>query len=481
MNEMIKGTHELWLVFLFLLAFLLFNILTATSYPFPHDDECMIAEPAISFIHGQGFGIRFAEAVAMYCFLLVPWMKLFGTSLESIRSAEVVCMTMAFLVLWSAVRRLEIVPRASWRLFLLLLLATEYGIIFAYRAGRYDGFGALLMASVLWLMSIKGKRMRFLSMFAVCLFVPWAGLQYMPVLFAAGLVLLLICPWRYWMEVAISFLASALGGVVCLIILSLSGRLSGFVKSLSVQQRNVMFISNLVKYGQIQTHNYIPKDFSFPFLFVAAIVLQVFLLRRKQITKRSVLSYGIIFAIILSVLLLLVAKFPTYYSYMIVIPVAVSVSSGLSLCKSGKVRNAVLLLCALSAAAGAGLNTAAYAWNRQDRKYSHVEQFIGQAVRADDVVYADPAGYLAARLLARDVYFPNTDWDIIPLMSQQQKDSITVVVIRPEYVEAVTKGLGGKWQGTGQRLAPRGRSIFGNRNMGFLTVEPVDLVVYRRR
>ncbi len=44
---------------------------------------------------------------------------------------------------------------ASWRLFLLLLLTTEYGMIFAYRAGRYDGFGALLMALVLWTMSIK--------------------------------------------------------------------------------------------------------------------------------------------------------------------------------------------------------------------------------------------------------------------------------------------------------------------------------------
>ena len=160
---------------------------------------------------GRAFGIRFDEILGMYSFLLVPWMKLFGSSLESIRSADIVSMTAAFLVLWSAVKRIESYPSAFWWVFLLMLLATEYGMIVVYRNGRYDGFGALLMTVVLWLMSIKCKRTRLFCLFVVCLFVPWAGLEFMPVLFIAGVFLFLIFRWRFWMEIAVSFLASVLG------------------------------------------------------------------------------------------------------------------------------------------------------------------------------------------------------------------------------------------------------------------------------
>src|SRR5271165_7498787 len=71
-------------------AEVIFNVVTATSYPFPHLDECLQAEPAINSIHGQGFGIRFDEISGMYSFLLIPWMKLFGSSLQSIRSCDIV-------------------------------------------------------------------------------------------------------------------------------------------------------------------------------------------------------------------------------------------------------------------------------------------------------------------------------------------------------------------------------------------------------
>src|SRR5579863_2221902 len=115
MEETVHEKSEALVVSLFLLLFLIFNVVTATSYPYPHLDEILQAEPAINYIHGQGFGIRFDEILGMYSFLLVPWMKLFGSSLQSIRSADIVSMTAALLVLWSAVKRLEIIPLAFWR------------------------------------------------------------------------------------------------------------------------------------------------------------------------------------------------------------------------------------------------------------------------------------------------------------------------------------------------------------------------------
>ena len=473
--------REAWLLALFLLAFLIFNVVTATSYPFPHLDECLQAEPAINYIHGQHFGIRFDEILGMYSFLLVPWMKLFGSSLQSIRSADIVSMTAAFFVLWSAVKRMKVIPLAFWRLFLLILLATEYGMIVAYRNGRYDGFGALLMTVVLWLVSIKGKRTRLFCLFVVCLLVPWAGLQFMPVLFSAGLLLVLIFRWRFSMEIAASFLASVLGGAVFFIVAAAHGRLSTFLKFISVQKVGVNIISAWIHHGQLILYNYIPADFSFPFIFAAAVILCVHLLRQKKVNLCSGISFGILFDILLTIIILTVAKLPTYYSYMIVIPVAVALCSGLALAEPGKLRNAALILCSLSVAAGAGLHAAAYIGNYQDRHYSHLEQFVDQTVHAEDIAYVDTTGYLAVRQRARDAYFPETEWPIIPLMSKQQKDSITVLLIPASLFEYAANGLGGRWYETGQMIAPTGHNIFGNRRVGLVTFRPIDLTVYRRR
>jgi hypothetical protein len=481
MDEKVQSTREVWVVSLFLLAFLIFNVVTATSYPFPHLDESLQAEPATNYMHGLGFGIRFDEILGMYSFLLVPWMKMFGTSLQSIRSADVFATTTAFLVLWSAVKRFKVIPIAFWRVFLLFLLATEYGMIVVYRNGRYDGFGALVMTVVLWVMSIEDKRTRLFCLFVVCLLVPWAGLQFMPALFTAGVFLFLTFRWRFWMEIAVSFLASVLGVAGFFGVAAANGRLSTLLKFVTGQKIGLNVISDWIHHGRLILYNYIPADFSFPFLFVAAVILFAHLLRQKKISLHSGIFYGILFDVLLSVVMLTVAKLPTYYSYMIVIPIAVALCSGLALCEPGKLRNAALLLCCLSAAAGAGLHTAAYAGNREDRNYSHLEQFVAQTVRPDDIAFVDAPGYVAVRQRAQDAYLAEAEGSIIPLMSQQQKDSVTVLLIPSSTSEYTIKGLGGQWQETGQKIAPTGHNIFGNKRVGLVTFRPIDLTVYRRR
>ncbi len=58
---------------------------------------------------------------------------------------------------------------------------------------------------------------------------------------------------------------------------------------------------------------------------------------------------------------------------------------------------------------------------------------------SDDIAYAEPIAYEAARARARDAYFPNPDFDIIALMSQEQRNSITVMLVRSEWSADVAK------------------------------------------
>lgn len=480
-KTMVKNNvQELWIVLSILFVFLLLNICTATAYPFPDGDECMIAEPAINFIHGNGFQVRFSEILALYSFILVPWIKLFGASLLSIRSANMLCSTTALFTLWLAVKRLGVITSAQWRLFLMFLLFTEFGFIFTYRFGRYDGFGCLLMAMAVLLMSIGEKKTRLLALSILCLLVPWAGPQYMVALFAAGIVLFLLFRVRYWVEVAVSFISSAFGEAAFLLIVYISGRMKSYQAFLAIQQRSTGFLIELFKNGKLVHHNYLPKDFSLPAL-IAASLISILVFRRRQSAPqyRSVL-FGPIFAAITSVLLLGVAKFPTYYSYLIAIPLGVSICSGLDACKSRGYQMTLLLACIMSALAGAGLNAVSYISDAHDHDYSLIERFVGGTLRKGDVAYVDPKVYLAARQRAADAYFPNPDFDIISKMSEEEKESITVVLIPPDWIEDTTRELGGQWADTGEELRPSGQGLFGNKNLGFLSGTLKDIRVLRR-
>jgi hypothetical protein len=495
LNERGFAGHEGALVALFLLAFLAVNLLTATRYPFPWNDECDIAEPAVSLLHGHGFVIRFSEILSLYSFLLVPWMKLFGTTLVALRAASIVSVAAAFAVLWSAVKRLGFVEGASSRLFLLFLLSTEYAMIFAYRDGRYDGFGALLMSLALWILSIPNRRARILSLAVLSLLLAWAGLQFLPVLFAAGLVFFLFYRSKYLPEIAVSWCASALGAAALFLSIRASGRLAGFLKFIHAQPSGPTILANWLHHRGFHQANYIPKDFSLPFLLAAVLLLFLFLPRpqgeesrpraanfRPQAQKsHALLAFGLVFTVVLTAVMLAAAKLPTYYCYLLAIPLGLAIASALAQPQPRWLRGATLGLCALSALAGAGLNLAVCLSDWRDRDYARVQEFIAQSVRPADIGYIDSEGYLAARTIAADVYLPEiAGGDILDQLSEEQRKSITVLVIRPEDAARVLASFGDQWQPTGQHLAPTEHLLSAGRNAGFLSLKPVDLVVYRK-
>jgi hypothetical protein len=470
---------ELWSVLLFLLIFWLFNFLTATRYPFGHQDEAMFAIPAIRYLRGGGFHIPFSEMVSLYCFLLVPWIKLFGHSLRSVRTLEITCVTTAFFILWSAVRRLRLVEKPIARVMMLLLLSTEFGVIVAYRTGRYDGMGFLILASTLWAMSINSTSSRLVFLFVLYLFVPWAGLQYLPLQFTMALVTVLLFQLRYWKEIAISFVASGIGGLAFLAGLWVSDRLPGFMRLVHVQQRG--FVSNLF-HGRFDHHNAIPADYSLFFVLVAAVILLAACRRPEFRRAYLTLRYALIFTICLAIVLISTSKFPTYYTYMVAIPLMIGICSGLSVCKNSRSLITAATLCSLSSIVGVGVHLLAYSADRQDRDYGRLVQFVDQTIRPDDVVFSDAVSYLAVVGRAREVYMPLADWDIIELMSDEQKKSVNVLLVRQDWLNKAIQEFGGKWKATGQELVPAGHILLdGKTNLGFLSIPDDHLLVYRRQ
>ncbi len=92
----------------------------------------------------------------------------------------------------------------------------------------------------------------------------------------------------------------------------------------------------------------------------------------------------------------------------------------------------------------------------------------------------EPAAYVAVREKARDAYLPNPDLEIIPIMSEHQRDSINVVLTRPEWACDISRALGGMWYDTGESLSPLDRGLFGGRDLGFVSWQFVGLRMYRK-
>jgi hypothetical protein len=470
---------ELRLVGLFVLVFWLFNVLTATRYPFGFQDEAMFATPAIHYLRGDGFRIPFSEMDSLYCFLLVPWIKLFGHSLRSIRAAEITCVSIAFVILWSAVKRLRLVELAFARLLLLVLLSTEFGVILSYRVGRYDGMGFLILASTLWAMSIVSLKVRLAILFVLYMFVPWAGLQFLPMQFTIALVTVILFRFQYWREIAVSFVASGIGTIGFFVGLWQTGRLSVFMQLVHVQQRG--FIGN-VFHGRFEHHNAIPANYSLICVFSAAVVLLMACRNSESGRVYLTLRYGVLFTICLALILISTTKFPTYYTYMVTIPLMIGICAGLSVCENKRSLVTAGILCAMSSIVGVGVHLFVYSVDAHDRDYSRVVQFVDQTIRPGDVVFCDPAAYLAAVSNASELYMPISDWDIMERMSEEQRKSVNVLLIRPAWVKQAIQGLGGNWKATGEQLLPSGHILFdGKPNLGYLSIPDNHLLIFRRQ
>ena len=87
-----------WLTFI-LFIFLLVNVFSADRYPFPFCDEVILTDPAVNYVMGHGFttAVRVANSPAFYFGnvpahpgLLIPWLKVFGVSMRSVRSINFV-------------------------------------------------------------------------------------------------------------------------------------------------------------------------------------------------------------------------------------------------------------------------------------------------------------------------------------------------------------------------------------------------------
>lgn len=490
--------NEGLVVTLILVGFILVSILISLTVQPVWIDEVLIADPAVNLYLGNGFTSSawyyqpkeefWASNAPLHQILLYHWLFIFGLNPASVRSISIVLMAIAIFLIWLAVYRLNLVTSVGSRLTLIGLLICGAGTMESYLRGRYDCIGISLFAAIFLTYSIKSIWLRCILISAISIFIPIAGINLLPYGLILAIVLLIYLKRDFWRELLSLVLGTSIGmvflyilyitnGVAKVILTSAGGH--GLADSLDPDVVGQFGDTDLAtKINYVLVHfpqilltrmaslpRWFFQDVSFVALLVLLLGLAIYRYRSGTLKRNSVLSFGIAIAVIVPVFLGILRDYPFYYSWMAYIPVAICISSlmpeVLRLNKLWRFFAIVLIVAACLSGYSAKLITTRGKPSLSEA-YIKVEQFVNKNINQNDRVYSDYEAYYPLKVKQVDyVLFP----DYQDMMSDQEKQELSALIIKSEDYSQVVDLIGGNWVKQDE----------------LLETDPYNLILYRRK
>ncbi|MBD2545959.1 hypothetical protein H6G72_19370 [Planktothricoides sp. FACHB-1370] len=367
--------HEFSILLIILGLFLLINLITVDRFTTVWLDEVMFTDPAINLYFGNGFTSTawfiqtkeemWAGNLPLYSLVLFLWVKLFGFSLLTVRSLNYFLIIGSTIMLWLAVIRLRLVNIAWIRIFLIIIFISGYGISLCYRSGRYDCLGIMLGISALFVYSVSLSKLRYFFLMLIGILIVPSGLQVC--LFAVIICFLLLIFLRKSFVKEACFMG--FGIIIGLMILLCFYYLNGVLDD---------FISSVNSLKSVTSGN-LPKDPSLPFLYIAALLIIIDQIIKSYIQGNSPIIFGILAGLFVPIIMLIFGRFPTYYSWMVYIPLSVVVCSSMEIMKfrlKNQISILILISLLLTCMVGWPLQIASAVnyWN--DRDYERIENLV---------------------------------------------------------------------------------------------------------
>jgi hypothetical protein len=448
----LKLKQEILILSGLFVLFLLFNLSTYSRFPIVWLDEVMYTDPAANLYLGNGFtsSVWFAQGmdefwasnVPLHQILLYAWMHLFGFSLLSVRSFNYILIIAAVTILWLAVIRLNLVTSSLSRILLIFTILLGYGVSVNYRSGRPDCITILLMSLGLLAYSISSLRWRLIVLGCIGVFLPISGLQTIPfTIIICGLSLLFLGK-SFLKEVVALAIGITIGIAFLYILYSTNGVWDDFRATVSVHS----FIgTNNASKGfnfliKSLTGTRFTRDTSLVFLLISSISLTIYQVRNDSFRLRSPITFALIESICTVIGMFAVGRFPSYYSWMAYIPLAIGTFSAFSTIKfnwKNLLHKVFAIFIVITCLSGSVLQAAVAvsSWNYRD--YKPVEELVNKNITNNDWVYFD-----------RSAYYPlknktNTIFLFLDILSTEEKHKISALVINPDDLDASAKKLGG--------------------------------------
>ena len=469
---------ELALVLFISLGLLLLSAIVISRFSAVWVDEVMFTDPGVNLYMGKGFNSTawwsqssdefWSGNYPLYSFLLGQWLHVSGFSLVSVRAFNYILIGASTVILWLSVIKLKLIAYTWPRLIFATLMLSGYGIGFSYRTGRYDALTIFLCSLVLLAYSIPSQRIRLLVVVGITFFFPLAGLQLVlySVIVCSLLFLVLGFP-----SLRIS-LSIALGIFIGLFFLYSLYTLHG---TLDV----VLNMSKALRNPNIDGR--FPRDPSTYLLLIGTVGIALKQVAMRRFKLQSPLAFALLLALVVPTVFRVLGRFPTYYAWMVYIPLAIGLCSAIEddtiKLYSQKINSLLLVgIITLSCLLGTPIQTLSglYFWNERD--YQRVEDLIVKNTEAEDWVYGDFATYYAlkprVKFSAFGTYFVS--------MTSEEKDKTSILIIKPSDLEKVAEEIGGQWIGPIDEIKTQKRFLTFRENFGGLLSNVYDLAVFKR-
>jgi hypothetical protein len=479
--------EELVWIGLLLALFVAMNFLTATVFPVPWQDEVSLVDPAANLYFGHGFTTTaydwqprtvFNSRHPLYSLVLGGWFELTGFGILPARAMNYVFTVLCALTIWLSVVRARLVPSSKYRIFLVALLLFGYFLSFPYRVGRMEPLLLWLCAVVFFLFTIESRPLRVTLMFALSLFFGFAAYQLMAF---AGILAVIVALYRR-REVLPEVLAICTGMVIGLGCAALFYASQGILHTaFGAIEHETSPLWTLVTTGTFDHRNRLPKDPSYTILLIVLGLVLVDQLRQRRFHYASILSWGTAVAIVIPLFFVSSAKFPTYYTWMVAVPLAIALCATLATMRvSPAIERVAQGGFVLACLAGLPFQLLAVSYDWIDRRPEPAQHLVAARLTKNDWVLADYQAYYGAKTSAGEVFLPS----YVGLLTPAEKKRMNVLIGPTDTVARWRAILGGEWAVADPGMVPTRPTLI-ERVTGHdvdvaLIHQKYDFAIYRR-
>lgn len=481
------SSQEKFLLFLLLAVYAAASLVSLPWYQV-FIDEPGYTDPAASLLLGQGFtsGAWYAQGyesawagnVPLHQGLLYLWMQVFGFSVSSVRSLNILFVLIGMTAIWAGAYRLGILNHQKFRLAAMgLILASHAGAVWV-NLGRPDAICVAIAGLIFLSFSVSSRSIRLCLLSLLAAASPWAGIPLAVVVGFCGVILLVWKRTKLAFEVAAMALGGAAGVASLVVFYESQGVFSIFLESILPHSNLIDSKRDIIPPPVSGLKHRLGALTDYTLLCLAGSTAFAWLSSWRNRESWPWIVGGAISTLGVSLLLAITGVFPLYYAWFAFIPGTISLIAlwdrGLL---QGRLYQAASLAC-LVALLIVGLPRV---WingfvHRGDDLHGRTERFISTVLRADDVVLTQPQAWYAAKHKAKRVYHGFRAPNITP----EEAKEINVVVSSPPFFKAQSEILTGEWHKTDELVLP-------NRNTHRLPFSKwyrdnptVQLTVYRR-
>ncbi|MCE9615577.1 MAG: hypothetical protein K8T26_15010 [Lentisphaerae bacterium] len=452
MHPTLLVRNERRIVIVVLAMFVALNMATSTLYPPINADEVLFTDPAINLANGLGFRSTawytqpfdaiFAGNAPLYSLLLAAWLRMTAFTPMAVRALNYFLMAASGLLLWQMIRRTSVIASVAYRLLFLLAVLGGEGTALAYRMGRYDALGILVISAIVDLSTreVKSKRTRAIVLFILGALVVAAGYQNIFAIFMVSL----LTAWMLSREQRLAMNISVYLGMLCGVCMlgftyHAIGSWEYFMASLMHHGEVPATLAGRVKLAIAA----VGKDHSSILLLTALALLALPGRSGPRVAPRPLLLAGAAL-VALPFTMGLLWRFQDYYSWMKYVPglacILIAISGAPDVVRAQvRTRTAVALIGLAALGFPARLATAGILHARWD--YSAVQRFIDREVAADDIAVISPVAYYEAKSRANAVFMDS----YVQFLGAEEKRGITVLLCHPAVLTRLEQTIGGDW------------------------------------